>query len=175
MSESYLGMERRIQSAFHDAAQYRSLLKTFYQLFDRINCVSLVSAALAGTAVTVPSTGAAWAGLADGVLVSIATSTAMPVLVGTVATSTVNVFAFYVDSSGVVTSAMGTAGATAAAVVFPPIPEGKTVLGYLTVAPDTGANFVGGTSNLNKANTHVSFVNVVGAFDPTSAVQVGNN
>ncbi|OYV78595.1 MAG: hypothetical protein B7Z73_19550 [Planctomycetia bacterium 21-64-5] len=50
--------------------------------------------------------------VANGVLNSIAASTDMPALVGTVANAAFNVFCFYADSAGNVTAQIGTAGAT---------------------------------------------------------------
>lgn len=155
---------------FHDIRQTESLRALLNSIYDRLSSVSLTSAALAGTAVTVPSTGAAWVASINGILVQKATSTAMPALVGTVTNAKFNVYAFFVNSAGTVVSAMGTEAATLAGVVFPPIPVNQAVLGFIVVNPTGTGNFVGGTTNLNDVTVvpNVVFVNVVGAFDITA-------
>ena len=64
---------------------------------------------------------------------------------------------------------MGTEGATLVAAIPPPIPDGKTVIGYVTINPTGTGNFVGGTTNLDAATEvpNAVFVNTLGPFDPT--------
>ena len=117
----------------------------------------------------VPKTGAAISyGIVQGVPVEIAAGTAMPALSGTVAEATYNVYCFFIDSASTVTSAMGTAGATYAAVKFPPFPEGKTLIGWVRVFPTTGS-FVGGATDLDDGTVipRAVYVSPVGPFDPT--------
>lgn len=110
--------------------------------------------------------------IANGVLVQKAAATDMPALVGTVVTDTCNVFCFYGDSAGTLTSAMGTAAAALGNVKFPPTPEGKAMVGFLALTPTGTGNFVGGTTALDDATVFTSvaaellYVNTVGAFDP---------
>lgn len=52
----------------------------------------------------------------DGILVYKAADTDMAALAGTVAADLFNVFCFFIDKAGTLTSAMGTAGATIGAV-----------------------------------------------------------
>lgn len=104
-----------------------------------------------------------------GRLVVKAANTDMAALAGTVVNATHNVFAFFIDKSGTLTSAMGVAGASAVAVTFPPVPVGKACLGYIRVNPTGTGDFVGGTTALDDATVvpNVVYVNVVGPFDPT--------
>jgi len=113
---------------------------------------------------TLAKTGAvAFAGVASGVPVAIAAATDMPALVGTITAAKYNVFCFFIDSASTVTVAMGTEGATIAAVKFPPFPEGKALVGYLVITHSS--TFTGGTTALDTATT--VYVSPVGAFDPT--------
>jgi hypothetical protein len=105
----------------------------------------------------------------QGVLVKIAASTDMPALVGTVAADAFNVYCFYVDKAGTTTSAMGTAGASLAAVKFPPLPEGKALIGFIIINPTGTGDFVGGTTDLDDATVvpNAVYVSPTGPFDPT--------
>lgn len=88
----------------------------------------------------------------------------MAALVGTVANAAFNVYAFFVDSAGTLTSAMGTAGATLADVVFPTVATTKTMIGYIIVNPTGTGGFVGGTTALDDATVvpNVVYVDTVG-------------
>jgi hypothetical protein len=88
----------------------------------------------------------------------------MAALVGTVTNAKFNVYTFYVDSAGTVTTAMGTEGATLAAVVFPATPANKVMLGYVVINPTGTGNFVGGTTALDDATVvpNAVYVNTVG-------------
>jgi hypothetical protein len=86
--------------------------------------------------------------LIDGVPCKLAAAD-MPALSGTVANAAFNVFVFYVNAAGTVVTAMGTAGATLAAVVFPTIPDGNVSLGFVIVNPTGTGSFVGGTTALD--------------------------
>lgn len=98
-----------------------------------------------------------------------AANTDMAALSGTVVNATHNVFAFFMDNAGNLTSAMGVAGASLAAVTFPPVPEGKACLGYVHINPTGTGNFVGNTTPLDDATVapNAVYVNIVGPFDPT--------
>lgn len=99
--------------------------------------------------------------LVNGVLVSIAANTDMAALSGTVVNATFNVYVFYVSSAGTLTSAMGTAGATLGAVVFPTTPADLAVVGFIIVNPTGTGNFVGGTTALDDGTVvpNVVYVN----------------
>lgn len=92
----------------------------------------------------------------------------LPALSGTVNNATFNVFVFSVADNGTGTQTahtrMGTAGATRAAVVFPTIPAGEVVFGYVEINPTGTGNFVGGTTNLDDATVvpNAAYVNFTG-------------
>jgi len=116
---------------------------------------------------TLAKTGAvAFQGIANGTPVTIAASTDMPALVGSITAGSFNIFCFFIDSASVVTVAMGTEGITLAKVKFPNFPEGKALVGYLIVT--YASAFVGGTTPLDTATTN--YVSPVGAIDPTIAI-----
>lgn len=104
-----------------------------------------------------------------GRIVPKAANTDMAALVGTVVNATHNVFAFFMDNAGNLTSAMGVAGASLAAVTFPPVPDGKACLGYVHINPTGTGNFVGNTTPLDDATVvpNTVYVNITGPFDPT--------
>ena len=106
--------------------------------------------------------------LINGKLVQKAASD-MAALSGTVTNATFNVYCFYADSAGSLTSAMGTAGATLATVVFPAIPVGKCQLGFVIINPTGTGNFVGGTTALDDGTVvpNAVYVDTVGPFDNT--------
>lgn len=86
-------------------------------------------------------------------------------LSGTVTKAKFNIYAFYVDASGTMTSAMGTEGATLAAVVLPTaVPASTACLGYVIINPTGTGNFVGGTTALDDATVapNAVYVNTVG-------------
>lgn len=152
-----------------------ALLKVLSAVGDRLSSQSLATAGLAiktGGSAIVKTGAAAYYGIAGGVLVTKAAATDMTALAGTVANATFNVYAFYVDSAGTLTTTMGTAGATLARVVFPQTPIGKAMLGFIVVNPTGTGGFVGGTTALDDATVvpNVVYVNTVGAVDPTILV-----
>jgi hypothetical protein len=152
-----------------------NLLVVLKAIGDRLSTQTHTSAALrikGGSASAIVQTNAVYAGVAKGTLIAKVTSTDMPALVGTVVNATFNVFAFFIDSASTVTVAMGIAGTTLAKVTFPAIPEGKAVIGYVSINPTGTGNFVGGTTALDDGTVvpNAVFVNTVGAFDPSIAL-----
>ncbi len=146
-----------------------SLLEALGPVFDRFSSCAVSGAGLAitGGGSTTASTGSATTNLvANGTLVAIAGSTAMPALVGSITAGSFNVFCFFVDSAGTRTVAMGTEGTTLAKVVFPPFPAGKALIGFLTVT--YASQFVGGTTPLDTATT--TYNSPTGAWDPSVLV-----
>ena len=150
-----------------DRAHLREILKP---IVDRLSCQSHSSAGLeitagGGTTAQIGS-GSTWHGVVKGISLTKAAGTDMPALSGSITAASFNIFCFFIDSAGTVTSAMGTEGTTRALVTFPPIPEGKAMIGYLVVT--YASAFVGGTTALDTATT--LYVNVLGAFDPSVLV-----
>jgi hypothetical protein len=104
---------------------------------------------------------------ASGVMVEIAAGTAMPALTGiNIAAGSYNVACFFVNSAGVVTVGGGTPATTLGGVLFPQIPDGNAMLGFLIIT--NAAAFTGGTTPLDTATT--VYVSPLGPFDPTVLV-----
>jgi len=143
-----------------------AVLQVASPLADRYNSVATSSAGLVVTATAgtaVPKIGAvAFQGVAAGVPVTIAASTDMPALVGSITASSFNIFCFFIDSASVVTSAMCTEASSLAGVKFPQFPTGKALVGYITVT--YASAFVANTTSLNTATT--VYISSTGAFDP---------
>lgn len=142
---------------------------------DRFKSRMLSTAALvikAGASPLVKTGAAAFHATANGVLVTKAAATDMAALVGTVTNAKFNVYVFFVDSAGTLTSAMGTEGATLAAVTWPAFPAGKTCVGFTVINPTGTGNFVGGTSAIDDATIvpNAVHVSVLGAFDPNTTL-----
>ena len=112
--------------------------------------------------------------LADGVLQKIAASTDMPALSGTVTNATFNVFAFFIDSGGTKTSAMGNAGTTLAGVTFPQFPTKKACIGFIIINPTGTGDFVGGTTALDDGTVvpNAVYVSLLAGFDPYCTIGV---
>lgn len=104
-------------------------------------------------------------------LVTLVTKAAsdMAALAGTVTAAKFNVFCFFIDSAGTLTSAMGTEGATLATVVFPTFPPGKACIGFVIINPTGTGNFVGGTTALDDGTVipNAVYVNTLGGINPT--------
>ena len=159
-------------AAFGDVRERGAFMKVLQNIADRMTSCGFQTAALrikGGSASAIVQTNAVWSGLVAGVLVQKASATDCAALSGTVTNAKFNVFAHFIDSGGTLTSAMGTEGATLAAVVFPPIPVNKTCIGYVVINPTGTGNFVGGTTALDDATVvpNAVFVNTLGPFDPT--------
>jgi len=107
--------------------------------------------------------------VAQGVLVKIAAATDMAALSGTVTNAKFNVYVYLIDREGTKTSAMGVEGATLATMKWPPIPEGKAVIGFTIINPTGTGNFVGGTTALDDVTVVPNAVHVSldSGFDPS--------
>lgn len=150
------------------------LRKILYPLADRCSTQTLTSAGLAikagGSALV--KAGSLFYASVNGILVKVAANTDQAALSGTVTNAKFNVFCFFLDSAGTGTSAMGTEGATLAAVKWPPIPFKKAMVGFVIINPTGTGNFVGGTTALDDATVvpNAAYVTVVGDFDPSVIV-----
>lgn len=163
----------RYLSTIADGSDALTLRSVLAPVFDRLSTQTLTSAGLVIKAAlsALAKTGASVTYLSvQGKLASIAAATDMPALSGTVTNAKFNVFAFFQDSAGTRTSAMGTEGATLGAVVFPPLPVGKALIGFVVINPTGAGNFVGGTTTLDDAGVvpNAAYVSNVGPFDPTT-------
>lgn len=92
----------------------------------------------------------------------------MSALVGTVTNAYFNVFCFYVDATGTLTTTAGTQATTKAGIVFPAHVDGKVMIGHLLVNPTGTGNFVGGTTALDDATVvpNAVYTNTLGGFIP---------
>jgi len=148
-----------------------TLRSVLYPIADRYSSLLFASGGLAikagGSAIV--KTGSAFYALANGVLVTKTANTDQAALSGTVTNAKFNVYCFYIDSAGTLTSAMGTEGATLAAVKFPPIPQQKAMIGFVVINPTGTGDFVGGTTALDDATVvpNAAYVNTAGTFDPS--------
>lgn len=155
-------------------AAWKLLRDYLVSVIDRQGNRTISSAALTFTAAAVVvRTGAAFDALLSdgrvGRIRTVANNTNMPALVGTVTNATHNLYAFFIDRSGALTSAMGVAGASVAAVTFPPVPDGKACIGYVRINPTGTGDFVGGTTALDSGTVvpNAVLISIVGPFDPT--------
>lgn len=141
-------------------------------LMDRYSSQVLSSPGLVIKAVASPivKAGSAFYAIANGVLLTKAANTDMAALSGTVVNATFNVFCFYVDASGTLTSAMGTAASTLAGVKFPLVPEKKALIGFVVINPTGTGDFVGGTTALDDVTVvpNAAYVNAIGPWDQTA-------
>lgn len=137
---------------------------------DRLGNRNVTSPGLAikGAGEPLAKAGSAFRAVINGRIIATAANTDMPALVGTVAADAFNVYAFFIDKAGTLTSAMGIAGATILAVKFPPVPVGKACIGWVEINPTGTGDFVGGTTDLDDATVEPNavYVNVTGPFDP---------
>lgn len=162
----------RYLNQIKDGQDRLNLLAVIKPIADRLSTCTLNSAGLvikAGGSALVKTGATPTAVSVKGKLQSIAAATDMAALSGTVVNATFNVYAFFVDAAGTLTSAMGTAGATLGAVVFPAIPEGKALIGYTIINPTGTGDYVGGTTALDDVTVvpNAVHVSVVGGFDPS--------
>jgi len=99
-------------------------------------------------------------------LVSVAASTTLTPNTGLTLINTFNVYLFYINGAGTISTSMGTAATTLAGVAFPQMPNGRACIGGFTVNPTAGT-FTGATTALDAANTNVVYFSPVGPWDAT--------
>jgi hypothetical protein len=133
--------------------------------------VALTSAGLliSGTTTKVATAAAPFYCMVKGRLVRLGNSTDMAPLVGTVTNAKFNVYCFYVDNAGTLTSAMGVEGAAIGSVLFPDKPIDKVFIGFVIINPTGTGPFIGGTTALGDVTVvpNAAYVSLVGASDPT--------
>lgn len=134
--------------------------------FDRIQrALSAFTFNSAGLAIKQASSALAKAGTAfhsiiDGTTVTKAANTDMAALTGdAVPTTQKNVYVFTVNASGTLATRAGKAATTLAGIVFPEIPDGEAIIGFILVENATGSDFTPGTTALDTASLTVTYVN----------------
>ena len=165
----------RYLASISDVIARRSLRNLLIPLFDGTSTQTLSSAGLvikAGGSALVKTGGSSTYAMVNGVLVKISSATDMAALSGTVTNAKFNVYCFFVDSGGTLTSAMGTEGSTIGAVKFPQKPVQKAMVGFVIINPTGTGDFVGGTTALDDATVvpNAAYVNTVGDFDPYALI-----
>lgn len=149
------------------------LRKLLLPLYDRQSSVFLSPASGAGLVISGAGATTAKVGgtnllvLANGIFVSIAAATVLPVLAGTIPQNTFGGWCFFVDQGGALSSLfMNPSTANSITTMgFPQFPMGKTFLGFVYLNPTT-APFIGGTTLLDAANTNAVYVSPSEGFDP---------
>lgn len=153
---------------------FRSILTDLTYHADRLRSQTLGSAGLTIKAVgsAVVKAASAFYAVANGVPVTKTANTDMAALSGSVTNAKFNVFCFFIDSAGTLTSSMGTEGATLAAITWPTFPANKACIGFVVINPTGTGPFVGGTTALDDVTVvpNAAYVNTVGAFDPKTAL-----
>ena len=134
------------------------------------HCDQLISTGTLAIATTTTKvrTSAACYYVVDAALCLKASTDNLWTLSGTVNNATFNVFVLTLNAAGTATARMGTAGATIGAVLFPQIPEGEIVVGFVIINPTGTGNFVGGTTALTDATVVpiAVYVNTPYSFNP---------
>ncbi len=161
----------RLLNGVPDVTMRRNLQLILNAIADRYSsqCLSVAGLAISGTTTKAKTGAADTYALANAALVKVAAGTDMAALVGSVTNAKFNVFCFYVDAAGVLTSQMGTEGATLATVVMPTVTVGKAQLGFVVINPTGAGPFIGGTTALGDATVvpNAAYVNTTGPFDQT--------
>jgi len=105
--------------------------------------------------------------MVDGIR-KIAADTDMAALSGTVTNGRHNVYAFFVDNTGNLTSAMGTEGLNPRYIDFPAVPENAACIGFVLINPTGTGDFVGGTTPLDDGTVipNAVYVDLTAAIDP---------
>jgi hypothetical protein len=137
-----------------------------------------VSVGLAiGTTTQKVKIAAATKALINGALVTKAITDDAFTLAGTVTNAKFNVFVMTMNASGTCVALMGTEGATLAAILWPAIPAGSVVLGYVIINPTGTGNFVGGTTALSDGTVvpNAVYVNTPFPFNPNALTLPNDN
>jgi hypothetical protein len=130
----------------------------------------LLTTATLGIATTTSKvrTSAAAYSVNDGALVLKASTDNLFTLAGSVTNAKFNVYVLTLTAAGGATARMGTEGATIGALLFPAIPAGEVVIGFVIINPTGSGNFVGGTTALTDATVvpNAVYVNTPFPFNP---------
>lgn len=163
---------QRNLAALSNSADATTLYKTLAGVYDRLSSQLFTSGVLAqATTATKLKTTAAINGIAGGVPVNMVATDNLftPVESQVVAAGYTNVLALFIDYAGTGTCVLGNPATTLGSVKFPPIPQGKMMVGYVIITGGT-TDWTGGTSTMTTSTTdyYCTIVNTVGGFDPSA-------
>jgi hypothetical protein len=132
------------------------------------SCLSSPGLAIGSSSKAKPKIVNTFYALIDGVLVKKTTAEITLTTANNVANAKFNVIVLTMNASGTVTPRNGTAGDTIGAVVFPTVPSGEVVIGFVIVNPTGTGGFVGGTTEFDDATVvpNAVYVNTDYAFNP---------
>jgi hypothetical protein len=133
--------------------------------------VAPVTLAINGAGATFAKTTTASFVLVNGVLVKIASGTAMPALTGvSIPNGSKQVIGFVTDVNGNLTMLQGGVAASVGQLTFPALPDWTVAVGYLVIENGTGSTFTGGTTALDTASLTVTYVNQPDGIQPLSVL-----
>lgn len=143
-------------------------------IVERIQCQVLTSAGLQIVAATSPlaRNGTAYHALVGGQIVRVAVNTNIAALTGfngAVANQR-NAGIVVVNRAGAQSVLAGRESSTLLGITLPQIPQNVAPVGLIIVETAGGATFTGGTTALDAANVTVTYINVMGAFDPRFSI-----
>ena len=100
----------------------------------------------------------------------------MAALSGTVTNAAFNMYCFFVSQAGVLSTVMGTEGASLLAMKFPDMPLDAACIGFVIINPTGTGDFVGGTSDLDDATIVPTavYVNTPYSFFPKAGITLVN-
>ena len=162
----------RFAQGIVDGSSRVAILNILSAIFDRATSKQLNAAGLVintGGSPLVKTGATACHAIAGGILRSIAASTNMAALSGSVTNARFNVYLYMIDSAGTLTTVLGTEATTLAGVLFPDVPQGRAVIGFTIINPTGTGPFVGGTTAIDDATVvpNAVHVSLIGAFDPS--------
>ena len=171
-------MTERAQHILNHASPADSAAKTGNVLFDLIaawnnlvsgatNVVTSAPAlAISGAGGTAAKTTAAFTAFVDGGVVSVAATTAMTAIAGTLADTKYAAWAFYVGPTGTISVSAKAADCTTEALAIaalPALPANVAQIGYITVrnAQGGGTAFTAGTTHLDATGIVTTYYNAM--------------
>lgn len=131
--------------------------------------------AIATTTTKVKTASAVYA-MINGALVAKAATDNFWTLSGTVTNAKNNVYVLCMDASGNAAAFMGTEASTIAGIVWPVVPDGYVVFGFVFVNPSGTGNFIGGTTALSDGTVvpNAVYIDTPFAFNPQAILTLPN-
>ena len=144
-----------------DRITANAIINAVKGLYDRTSCQTLGAATLAISAASSPlaKISAACLAAVQGKMIQIAAGN-LPALVGSINANAANpwytsgawnVYSWFIDKYGNITTLMGYEAGTVGGVIFPKIPEKQAWIGFVLLNTQGSQTFVGGTTALDSA------------------------